>query len=215
MPVPNSFPYPLYLVLSEQDCLHHPWLKVAEEAILGGVDIIQLREKKDSKPQILQKARALKEITDHYQIPLIINDTVEIAASINAWGIHVGQSDIPPSQIRAQYGDRFQIGWSIETIEQLQSSELAHVQHLGVSPIFRTPTKTDTITEWGLQGIKQLKKLTRLPLIAIGNMNLSNIHEVQLAGASSIAVVSAICHSENPRMAAQALKTKMNTNEDH
>ncbi|MDR2285679.1 MAG: thiamine phosphate synthase [Sphingobacterium sp.] len=215
MPVPNSFPYPLYLVLSEQDCLHHPWLKIAEEAILGGVDIIQLREKKDSKPQILQKARALKEITDHYHIPLIINDTVEIAASIDAWGIHVGQSDIPPSQIRAQYGDRFQIGWSIETIEQLQSSELAHVQHLGVSPIFRTPTKTDTITEWGLQGIKQLKKLTRLPLIAIGNMNLSNIHEVQLAGASSIAVVSAICHSENPRMAAQALKTKMNTNEDH
>lgn len=215
MPVPNSFPYPLYLVLSEQDCLHHPWLKVAEEAILGGVDIIQLREKKDSKPQILQKARALKEITDHYQIPLIINDTVEIAASINAWGIHVGQSDTPPSQIRAQYGDRFQIGWSIETIEQLQSSELAHVQHLGVSPIFRTPTKIDTITEWGPQGIKQLKKLTRLPLIAIGNMNLSNIHEVQLAGASSIAVVSAICHSENPRMAAQALKTKMKTNEDN
>lgn len=215
MPVPNSFPYPLYLVLSEQDCLHHPWLKVAEEAILGGVDIIQLREKKDSKPQILQKARALKEITDHYQIPLIINDTVEIAASINAWGIHVGQSDTPPSQIRAQYGDRFQIGWSIETIEQLQSSELAHVQHLGVSPIFRTPTKIDTITEWGPQGIKQLKKLTLLPLIAIGNMNLSNIHEVQLAGASSIAVVSAICHSENPRMAAQALKTKMKTNEDN
>lgn len=215
MPVPNSFPYPLYLVLSEQDCLHHPWLKVAEEAILGGVDIIQLREKKDSKPQILQKARALKEITDHYQIPLIINDTVEIAASINAWGIHVGQSDTPPSQIRAQYGDRFQIGWSIETIEQLQSSELVHVQHLGVSPIFRTPTKIDTITEWGPQGIKQLKKLTRLPLIAIGNMNLSNIHEVQLAGASSIAVVSAICHSENPRMAAQALKTKMKTNEDN
>lgn len=214
MPETNNFPYPLYLVLSEGDCLHHPWLKVAEEAILGGVDIIQLREKNDNIQQFKQKAYALKEITDHYHIPLIINDAIEVADAVDAWGIHVGQQDIPPSQITAKYGSRFQIGWSMEHLDQLHSSELPYVHHLGVSPVFRTPTKTDTITEWGIQGVKQLTTLTDLPLIAIGSINRSNLKAVHTAGACSIAVVSAICHSQTPREAALTLKMIINSNEN-
>ncbi|SKB41619.1 thiamine-phosphate pyrophosphorylase [Sphingobacterium nematocida] len=212
MDVETNFPFPLYLVVSEQDCIHLPWLKVAEEAILGGVDIIQLREKKTDHREFLKKAMALKEITDHYQIPLVINDAVEIATSIDAWGVHVGQNDMPPSQIQERYGTRLNIGWSIESLLQLDSPEIKHVQHLGVSPVFRTKTKTDTITEWGILGIQQLRLLTALPLIAIGNINESNIAEVQLAGASSMAVVSAICHSTNPREVALVLKKKIKNN---
>ena len=207
-----DFPYPLYLILSEQDCLHISWLKLAEEAILGGVDIIQLREKNISQKELIARAHDLKEITDRYHVPLIINDAAEVAAAVDAWGIHVGQTDMPPSQIRSIYGSKLQIGWSIETNQQLTSPEIAHVQHLGVSPVFRTKTKTDTITEWGIQGIVHLKSLTSLPLVAIGNINESNIAEVQRAGASSMAVVSAICHSHNPREAARVLKEKIKNN---
>lgn len=209
MPEEINFPYSLYLVLSEQDCIHLPWLQVAEEAILGGVDMIQLREKNADYQEFAKKAKALKEITDRYRVPLVINDAVDIAAAVDAWGIHVGQQDTPPSEIVTQYGTKFRIGWSIESLSQLDSPEIKYVHHLGVSPVFRTDTKKDTITEWGLSGIRQLKTLTPLPLIAIGHINESNIAQAHQAGASSMAVVSAICHSDNPREAALALKQKI------
>lgn len=206
MPEIANFPYLLYLVISEKDCLYRPWLEVAEEAILGGVDLIQLREKQLAYEDFLERAQALKAITDRYQIPLVINDAVDVAAAVNAWGVHVGQQDTAPSEIVARHGARFHIGWSIEQLDQLNSPQIAYVQHLGVSPVFRTDTKTDTITEWGLQGLQQLKCLTNLPLVAIGHINASNIGDVYHAGASSLAVVSAICHSPNPREAAIQLK---------
>ncbi|WP_164112417.1 MULTISPECIES: thiamine phosphate synthase [Sphingobacterium] len=212
MPEEINFPYPLYLVVSEQDCTKLPWLQVAEEAILGGVDIIQLREKNTDYQEFVKKAKALKEITDRYQIPLVINDAVDVAAAVGAWGIHVGQQDTPPSEIVAQYGTRFHIGWSIECLLQLDSPEIKYVQHLGVSPVFRTDTKKNTITEWGISGIKRIRALTTLPLVAIGHINESNIAEAQRAGASSMAVVSAICHSDNPKETALTLKRKIKNN---
>ncbi|VTQ01536.1 Thiamine-phosphate synthase [Sphingobacterium daejeonense] len=85
MPIHPDFPYPLYLVISESDCKHLPWLQVAEAAIQGGVDIIQLREKDISRKEYLQKAIDLKNITDRYAVPLIINDAADIAAEIGSW----------------------------------------------------------------------------------------------------------------------------------
>ena len=206
MPIHPDFPYPLYLVIAEENCLHLPWLKVAEEAIKGGVDIIQLREKKADRPSFLKKAILLKKLCDSYDIPLIINDRVDIAVEVDAWGIHVGQTDTAPLHIKDQYGDRFQIGWSLENTTQLLSPNIQAVNHLGVSPIFSTATKTNTLTEWGLQGLKDLHKQTDKPLIAIGNINTSNAKQVMRAGASSIAVVSAICGHTNPKLASQELK---------
>ena len=205
---PNNFPYPLYLVLSDAACTHHSYLKVAEQAIKGGVDIIQLREKTCCTEQFKTKALHLKEITVKYKIPLIINDQLDVARYIDADGIHVGNSDCPPSQIAQQWPDKM-IGYSIESLNQLKENEINFAHHLGISPVFSTETKKNTIIEWGISGVKQIRQLTDKPLIGIGNMKLSNITEVIRAGANSIAVVSAICSSKDPYKEALLLKTKI------
>lgn len=204
----NDFPYPLYLVLSEDACINHSYLKVAEEAIKGGVDIIQLREKNISTELFLEKAFRLMELTKKYNIPLIINDNLEVAIAIDADGIHVGNNDMSPSYINKVWPNKM-IGYSIEYLHQLNNNEITFAHHLGVSPVFSTSTKKDTVVEWGISGIKQIRKLTNKPLIGIGNMNLTNINDVINAGINSIAVVSAICQSKDPYKEAILLKSRI------
>ncbi|GHE33572.1 thiamine phosphate synthase [Sphingobacterium griseoflavum] len=206
MSIDPTFPYPLYLVISERDCVGRPWLWVAEQAMLGGIDIIQLREKDLSKKDFFRKAWALKQLTEQYEIPLIINDAVDIAVDVDAWGVHVGQQDRSPLSILEQYGDQLRIGWSIENLAQLNSNQVAAVHHLAVSPVFATATKLDTITEWGIDGIRTLRMQTDKPLIAIGKMNVDTAAKALAAGANSIAVVSAICAAPEPRKASERLK---------
>ncbi|MBF0597418.1 thiamine phosphate synthase [Faecalibacter rhinopitheci] len=213
MKINPVFPYPLYLVISEKDCIHHHWLDIAEQAILGGVDIIQLREKDCTTKEYIAKATELKKITDHYSIPLIINDSLEVATTVNSWGIHVGRTDISPSEIINHPDSPKNIGWSLEVIEQLNENEMQFVHHLGVSPIFSTPTKTNTISEWGYEGLQNLKPETSKPLITIGGINENNIAKIVQAGADSVAIVSAICGSSNPKRSAQILKQIINHNE--
>jgi len=202
----RSFPYLLYLVLSEADCLEKNYLHVAEQAIIGGVDIIQLREKDLTTKEYIAKAQRLKEITDRYAIPLIINDNLEVAKKTGAFGIHVGNNDVPPTQIRKEWNSCQSLGYSIEFIEQLQSKETEAADCLGISPVFHTPTKKDTVTAWGIEGIAALRKLTDKPLIAIGGMNAANAETALKAGADCIAVVSAICAAADPQKAAYELK---------
>lgn len=204
-----AFPYKLYLVISEADCKGQNFLNVAEQAILGGVDIIQLREKNDVMDTFFRKACQLKEITDRYQIPLIINDKFEIARKVDASGIHVGSKDITPREIRNQWGETKFVGYSIEYIEQLDNPQIAVSDYLGISPVFRTPTKTNTVTEWGLDGIGKIRDLTDKPLVAIGNIRLNNVKSIMNAGANCVAVVSAICSATDPRKAAYELKNEI------
>lgn len=207
----SLFPYQLYLVISAAACQGRDFLKVAEQAIAGGVEIIQLREKNLATPDFIERALRLKEITDRYNIPLIINDNVDVALAVQAFGVHVGNSDTPPTEIRARWGNQLQIGYSIEYLSQLDSEETAVADHLGISPVFSTATKTDTITEWGLEGVRKIRSLTDKPLIAIGNINATNAATVMQAGADCIAVVSAICSAENPEKAAQNLRKIIST----
>ncbi|MGJ1286416.1 thiamine phosphate synthase [Sphingobacterium spiritivorum] len=209
MQIHPGFPYALYLVISEADCQGKDILYVAEQAILGGVDIIQLREKHASTSEFIEKALRLKEITEKHQIPLIINDNLKVAIEVNAFGIHVGNSDTPPTVIRDKWPDCSCLGYSIEYLEQLDNPETATADYLGISPVFVTDTKTDTVTEWGLAGIQQIRMRSDKPLIAIGHMNLQNIASVLQAGADAIAVVSAICTAADPQQAAYELKNKI------
>lgn len=206
----TSFPYQLYLVISERDCRGINYLHVAERAIIGGVDIIQLREKELTTRLYLAKARQLKEITDKYGIPLIINDNLEVAQELGAAGIHVGNHDISPRDIRkAWYSPRPLVGYSIENLEQLKNEQIPLSDYLGISPVFNTETKKDTITEWGLEGIVNIRQRTDKPLVAIGNIHIQNARRVIQAGADCLAVVSAICGSENPEKAAFELKNEI------
>lgn len=201
----QAFPYKLYLVVSEAACKHH-YLTVVEEAILGGVDIVQLREKDLNAEDYLSRAVQIKALTDQYKIPLVINDSLEVAQKAHAFGIHVGNNDIAPTQIRHSWKECQFIGYSIEYLEQLQHKEAEVSDCLGISPVFSTPTKNNTVTEWGFEGIARIRQDTHKPLIAIGGMNLGNVTEVIRAGADCIAVVSAICAADDPRKAAYRLK---------
>ncbi len=205
-----SFPYQLYLVISEKDCLGKDFLDVAKKSILGGVDIIQLREKNTSTEDFLRKALALKEITDKYNIPLIINDNFEVAEKIGSAGIHVGNNDKSPSSLRNElfFKDKI-IGYSIEYLSQLENVNTELSDYLGISSIFNTDTKKGTVTEWGLEGLSKIRSLTEQPLVAIGNINSSNAASIIKAGADALAVVSAICSAQNPEKAAYEIKNKI------
>lgn len=206
----DQFPYKLYLVLSESACFGRNYLDVAEEAIKGGVDMIQLREKKCSQVSFLEKAVRLKDITDKYGIPLIVNDSLCVAMQVNAAGIHVGNHDMAPLELRKQWKSQGKIiGYSIEYLEQLSNKQISVCDYLGISPVFSTKTKTDTVTEWGIEGIEKIRTLTGKPLVAIGNINLKNIKDVVKAGADAVAVVSAICSAPDPFKAAYELKNEM------
>ncbi|WP_241331066.1 thiamine phosphate synthase [Chryseobacterium arthrosphaerae] len=206
----HPFPYKLYLVISEADCLGKNFLDVAEQAILGGVDVIQLREKNDRTELFIQKAKQLIAITDKYHIPLIINDNIEVAEKVNSAGIHVGNSDTPPTLLRQHpFTANKIIGYSIEHLSQLDNEQTAVSDYLGVSPVFKTKTKTDTITEWGLDGIAKIRQLTEKPLVAIGSIHSGNAGAIINAGADCLAVVSAICGADNPQKAAYELKNEI------
>ena len=210
MSITSLFPYQLYLVISEEACKNKSFLEVAEESILGGVDIIQIREKHCTTADFIRKAQQLKDITDKYNIPLIINDNSEVAKTLNTHGIHVGNNDISPVELRQQdFWKNKLIGYSIEYADQLYNEHTQTSDYLGISPVFATTTKTDTVTEWGLEGITKIRSITTKPLVAIGNISLQNATEVIQAGADCIAVVSAICSANDPQKAAYELKNKI------
>lgn len=205
----SAFPYQLYLVLSEQSCTQHNYLHVAEQAVLGGVDIVQLREKNTTTAQFIEKALRLQDVLNKHNVPLVINDHLEVAKQVHAYGIHVGNKDVSPSYIRSVWKECRSIGYSIEYLEQLQNDETKQADCLGMSPVFNSTTKTDTIQQWGLEGIRKIRSLTDKPLIAIGNMNASNTCEVIQAGADCIAVVSAICGAQDPMKAAIDIRNQI------
>ncbi|MCO6148286.1 thiamine phosphate synthase [Flavobacterium sp. NRK1] len=199
----------LYLVVSHEACLGQDLISVTEQAIKGGVDMVQLREKKLTTLEFTQTALRLKEVLDRYSIPLIVNDNLDVARNCNSSGIHVGNNDMAPSKIKQLWPDCGTLGYSIEYLNQLENSEIDYANYLGISPVFTTPTKTDTVTQWGIEGIKEIRKRTIKPLVAIGNINESNAYEVIKSGADCIAVVSAICGAGNPAKAAWAIRNEI------
>ena len=205
----SAFPYRLYLVISEADCKGRDILWVAEQAIKGGVDVVQLREKHKSFEAYTSIALRLKKMLDTYNVPLIINDDIDVALISGAAGLHVGTTDLRPSLVMQQWPQCSMLGYSIEYIEQLYKDEVNYATHLGISPVFSTPTKTNTVTKWGLEGISIIRTLTDKPLVAIGSMNVNNAYDVIKAGADCIAVVSALCGAENPANAAAAIRNQI------
>jgi len=196
----------LYLVTDRGLCGEKTLEEVVWQAVKGGVAYVQLREKDISTRLFVEEARKIKEILQPHKIPLIINDRLDVALACGADGVHIGQDDMPYDLARKIMGAQAIIGLSVETWEDVEESRKLDVDYLGVSPIFATPTKTDTKGAWGLAGLQKIKAFSRHPLVAIGGLNESNIQETVMAGADSIAVVSAICAAADPEAAARKLK---------
>lgn len=205
----QPFPFRLYLVTDQNACLGRDFFWVVEEAIKGGVEVVQLREKNLVDFDFIKKAERLKIICDRYQVPLIINDNLLVAKHVGSLGLHVGQSDKAIATAKKILGNDFPIGLSVERVDDIRKDDSKLAWYYGVSPIFSTPTKTDTVTEWGMSGLKELREKTDKKLVAIGNIKLHNAAAVIEAGADCLAIVSGICSADSPAMAAEAFRNEI------
>lgn len=196
----------LYLVTDSRLSLGRDLVEVVRESVKGGVDIVQLREKNISTREFIVLAKRMKAMLTLYKVPLIINDRVDVALASGADGVHLGQSDMPYAEARALLDADKIIGLSVESMAQVKEAEGLDLDYIALSPIFSTPTKTDTVTEWGIESLKEVRKISRHPIVAIGSLNKGNIPAVIEAGADIIAVVSAICSADSPFEAARELK---------
>ena len=195
----------LYLVTDRALCNSRPLEQVVGLAVKGGVGMVQLREKDISTRGFIKLASALKEMLSPVGIPIIINDRIDVALAVGADGVHIGQSDMPYKTARKLMGPDAIIGLSVESMEEVLEAQDFDVDYLGVSPVFATPTKTDTKVEWGLEGIAKIKGISGHPLVAIGGINSANVDQVLGAGADCVAVVSDICSAPDPEKAAREL----------
>jgi thiamine-phosphate pyrophosphorylase len=195
----------LYLVTDRDCCAGRPLEEVVAQAVQGGAACVQLREKTLATRPFLDLARALKALLTPARVPLLINDRVDIALAAGADGVHVGQEDMPCAELRRLLGPGAVIGLSVESWEDVERAQELDVDYLGISPVFATPTKTDTKVPWGMAGIRRIRAFSRHPLVAIGGLHAGNAAEAVRAGADGIAVVSAICASPDPLEAAREL----------
>jgi len=195
----------LYFVTDRALCGHRTVDEVVLMALRGGASCIQLREKEASTRDFVEQARRIKAIMAPFRASLIINDRIDVALAVGAHGVHIGQQDMPFEIARRLMGPRAIIGLSVETWEDVERAAALDVDYLGVSPVFETPTKTDTKGHWGLEGLRRIRAVTHRPLVAIGGLHAANAAEVIRAGADCIAVVSAICAAADPYQAALEL----------
>lgn len=196
----------LYLVTDQASLAGRALCDVVVAAVQGGVTCVQLREKHLNSRDFVAQAMALKKLLAPYGVPLVINDRIDVALACGAQGVHLGQSDMSVQQARQLLPPEVFIGWSVETMDDVVRSASLPVDYLGVSPIHATPTKTDTLSPWGLEGLKQVRLATKLPLVAIGGIHCGNGRDVMSAGADGLAVVSALCAAPDVRAAAAELR---------
>jgi thiamine-phosphate pyrophosphorylase len=195
----------VYLVTDRGLARGRPLEQVVEAAVRGGVTAVQLREKEATTREYVALARRLLEVLRPVGVPLLIDDRVDVALAAGADGVHVGQSDMRYEDARRLLGPGALIGLTVEDDGQAREADSLDADYLGVSPIFATPTKTDTGPPWGLDGLRRLRSASSHRLIAIGGVHPGNATEVVRAGADGVAVVSAICAADDPEQAARSL----------
>ncbi len=199
----NKLDLSLYLVTDKSDDVEK-FLKTIEEAIQGGVSVVQIREKTADTLDFYNLALKVKEITTRYNVPLIINDRVDVALAIDADGVHVGQSDMPCDVTRKLVGDDKIVGVSAATIEEAQKAERDGADYIGTGAVFPTSTKDDapSITK---KELKEVVDSIDIPVVAIGGITLDNASELTDTGIAGLSVVSAIMSSDNPKESSKKL----------
>lgn len=195
----------LYLVTDSSYHTEESFLKTVEQACAGGVTLVQLREKQRGGREYLELARKVKKITDAYDIPLIIDDRIDIALAADAAGVHVGQSDIPVEYARKLLGPDKIVGATAKTVEQARTAYAAGADYLGVGAMYPTTTKVVTVLT-PPEMLNKIAEAVPIPMIAIGGLNPDNMDIIKGRPVAGVAVVSAIMKAENPKEAARQLK---------
>ena len=201
--------YSLYLVTDRALSLGRSTVEVVRAAIRGGVSCVQLREKGCSTREFMDEARLLKALLVGTGVPLFINDRLDVALAVGADGVHLGQNDLAIADARRLVGNRMIIGISAESVADAVRAEAEGADYIGASPVFTTPTKTDTAPPLGLDGLRAIRRAVQLPLVAIGGIDADNAAQVLRAGADGLAVVSAIVSAPCPRTAAAGLRQRI------
>lgn len=185
-------------------------LEQVEEALQGGVTLVQLREKEMDEEAFLQEALQMKALCHKYRVPLIINDNVEVALKSGADGVHVGIEDAPVSEIRKRVGKDFVIGATAKTVEQAQKAEASGADYLGVGAVFASGTKK-TAVRITREQLQKICNSVSIPSVAIGGITLENVSQIDVESICGIAVVSAIFGAEDIKAVAEELKKKVKT----
>ncbi|MBU3205079.1 thiamine phosphate synthase [Clostridium algidicarnis] len=202
----TNIDYKLYLV-TDRDLLKNTDLYTAvEEAIKGGVTLVQLREKDITTLDFYNTALNIKKVTDKYDIPLIINDRMDIALAVNASGVHIGQKDMPCTIARKILGNDKILGVSATTLSQAIKAEKEGADYIGVGAIFNTSTKQDA-KPVSIDTLKEIKETLSIPVVAIGGITSKNIHLLDSSNIDGIAVISDILGKEDIRLASEDLNS--------
>ncbi|TYP69832.1 thiamine phosphate synthase [Paenibacillus methanolicus] len=204
----KTFDFSLYVITGEN---YHPGRKleqVMEQALRGGADIVQLRAKDAPKREVLAQARMLRDLTARYQVPLIINDHLDIAQAVSADGVHLGQEDLPLAEARAILGPDRIIGISTHNIAQALEAQAGGADYIGVGPVFPTGTKPgrQAVTT---SYVREAAERVTIPFVAIGGITLDNVDAVLEAGAKRVCAVSAIVGSAEPAETCRAFKHRL------
>ncbi len=197
--------YSLYLVTDRSLSCGRTTVEIVEAAITGGVCCVQLREKNLGTREMVEEAKALMALLKPRNIPLIVNDRVDVALAADADGVHLGQSDMHISDARALVGPGKLIGISAETQEDAIRAEREGADYIGVSPVYSTATKTDIAKPLGLEGVREMRRNVTIPLVGIGGISEKNAADVMRSGADGVAVVSAIVSAACPESSARRI----------
>ncbi|MFD0713808.1 thiamine phosphate synthase [Paenibacillus sp. GCM10027626] len=197
--------YSLYLVTDSSLMSTDALEQAVEQAILGGCTLVQLREKKLSSLDFYHTAVKVLAITNHFNIPLIINDRVDIALAVGADGVHIGQSDLPAKIVRKIIGEDKILGVSASSLAEALQAEKDGADYLGVGAMFATGTKTDAELV-AMEELREIRKAIQLPVVVIGGINKNTIPLFSNTGIDGIAVVSAVISEDDITLAAAKLK---------
>ncbi len=208
----KNFDLSLYLVTDRPLSLGRSLEEVVDKAAQGGVTMVQLREKDADTGEFVELARKLMKVLKPLGIPLIINDRVDVALAADADGVHIGQSDMKYEDVRKLVGKEKIVGLSVENFNDIDVANTLDVDYVGISPVFGTPTKTDTAQPFGLEGLRKGVAQSIHPTVGIGGMNKNTAAQVMETGCNGIAVVSAICSAEDITASTAELKGIVDAN---
>lgn len=192
----SKIDYSIYLLTDDACLLGRPLLECVEQALRAGVTLLQYRSKYKDGGAMYQEAMALKELCDRYDVPLIINDRVDVALAVGAAGVHVGQDDLPCSVVRQLVGSDFVIGVSAHNPEEARKAAADGADYLGCGAVFGTGTKAG-VAKLGLERLRSIREAVTLPMVGIGGVKADNYAEVLATGADGAAIISGILAADD------------------
>ena len=199
----------IYLVTDEKACLGKDFYVCIEEAIKGGVKIVQLREKNIFTKDFYEKALKVKEICKNYGALFLINDRLDIAQAVGADGVHLGQSDMPIEKAREILNDKFLIGATARNVEEAKRAELLGADYIGSGAIFGTSTK-DNAKKLEMEELKKIVASVKIPVFAIGGININNVSSLKNIGLQGICAVSGILSEKDCKKAVDIMLKNFN-----